>query len=121
GPRRSPDRKPQLEEILEGKHPGITSRTLTGITAREAQEFAGWLEAAQGVVVRLPTDQEWSWAADGMPALGLKTSEPRPPEIVIQKFEFKLARHDGTRPAFDRCDPNVKIDASFHLVITTKR
>jgi formylglycine-generating enzyme required for sulfatase activity len=121
-PHRSSDRKPALDELLDGKHPEITARTLTGITAREAQEFAGWLEVTSGgISIRLPTDQELSWAAEGLPALGLKSTDPRPPEIVIQGFEFKLARNDGTRIALDRCDPNVKIDASFHLVITTKR
>ncbi|MCZ6888916.1 MAG: bifunctional serine/threonine-protein kinase/formylglycine-generating enzyme family protein [Gammaproteobacteria bacterium] len=50
----------------EDRHP------MTGVSVAVAREFAGWLSAQTGYTYRLPTRNEWNWAARG------KTSEIDP-------------------------------------------
>lgn len=57
---------------------------VTNITPGYAQEFCAWLSAKEGKTYRMPTDEEWSFAA------GIGRRESRPAGTMAQELDGKI-------------------------------
>lgn len=65
-------------------------RPVTGVSFKDAQDFAGWLTRKTGVTWRLPSDAEWAYAAGSRfhdDALGAKDAASDPSERALLKYQ----------------------------------
>ena len=74
-------------EAAEGKAAGDTP--VTGVSHRDAEAYAAWLSRRTGEVWRLPTDEEWSFAAAERvhdDALGLAGDDGNPATRWLARY-----------------------------------
>jgi formylglycine-generating enzyme required for sulfatase activity len=71
---------------------------VTGVSFNDATDYAAWLSANTGATWRLPTVEEWSFAAGRRavdPALGVDTNTGNPADRWIAFYEKEAALGEG--------------------------
>lgn len=78
----------------EPKRHGVGDVPATGVSFRDAMDYAAWLSEQSGARWRLPTVEEWSFAAGSKvadPALGVETDATDPAERWLLLYEREAA------------------------------
>jgi len=76
-------------EALEGSAAASAKLPVTGVSYRDATAYAAWLSASTGENWRLPTDEEWAFAAAERlhdDALGLPRNTANPAERWLARY-----------------------------------
>jgi formylglycine-generating enzyme required for sulfatase activity len=95
------------ERLGSGRHPGHLP--VTGISFRDASDYALWHSKVTGENWRLPTDKEWAYAAGERfidDALGVKTDVDNPAQRWI-------ARYSKYAALGSQADPEIKAPGSY--------
>jgi formylglycine-generating enzyme required for sulfatase activity len=83
--------------LAEPRRRGIGNVPVTGVSFRDATDYADWLTRRTGARWRLPTIEEWTFAAGSKtvdPALGLETDAADPAERWLLQYEREAALGD---------------------------
>lgn len=84
----------------EAKHPGVGAVPITGVSFEDADDYAHWLSRATGATWRLPTVEEWVFAAGSQavdPALLAEVDVNNPAERWLALYDKESALGVGVR------------------------
>lgn len=82
----------------EPRGPGGDGLPVTGVSFDDAEDYAAWLSAATGETWRLPTVEEWAFAAGSQavdPALLRQTDAANPAERWLASYQQSAAAEAG--------------------------
>lgn len=78
---------------------------VTGVSFDNARDYAAWLSRETGDLWRLPSDEEWAYAADDRffdDALGLEDSPNDPTKRLLLRYQQAAKRGQGVDPTVRR-------------------
>ena len=86
----------------EGGHgAGLSGVPMTGVNYTDANDYAAWLTRKTGEIWRLPTDQQWAFAAGSKfpdDALGIDGSKENPALRWLADYEREASRQRAKDP-----------------------
>ncbi|WP_052201791.1 SUMF1/EgtB/PvdO family nonheme iron enzyme [Ensifer sp. ZNC0028] len=86
----------------EGGHgAGLSGVPMTGVNYTDATDYAAWLTKKTGAVWRLPTDQQWAFAAGSKfpdDALGIDGTKDNPALRWLADYERESSRQRAKNP-----------------------
>lgn len=105
-----PDSLPHNKAVRQDGQGFVSSRPVVGISYLDAENYAQWLSRKTGQVWKLPTDQQWAFAAASRfvdNALGVSGEAMSNPALRwLQEYEVESIRKN------DR-DPTVRASGAF--------